>query len=292
MHLFLCFLLFGCGGGGDGPTPTDVVSPPLQVPHSYNYLTFAPFLAKNMQGEFGGNEWISTLKPDGSVWVSFGTTGQPNMSAIEEHAVRTNPADGRRWTWVNAYIQQVFDVDGKPGNIQYQGQILRYRYIITTDRAEILEAGVWKDATPPAGTVGQPYAIVGFNGPFTVRVWGKIHGDPLACTVTGAPPKDCEGYKLFFWQHTIEIPAYEPNKCWKGDAKTTRLAIRQTEAWWEPGGWTIGTGTLGSDGIPNGQGIQYGRTGTMAEEVGAAWTVKDLKTGWEGCLITGSGATP
>jgi hypothetical protein len=243
------------------PASPSVIAAPSTT---YRYDDYAPY-GREVQGTFKFGQWVTVPVDALTTMVYWGDPKKWNEADVEEHAIVIHPVDGRRWVWVRAYIDQK----------------VHRRYSIATTRAEILRNGKIEDVTPPTGMEGQPYALVDFDGPFTVRAWGTIAQDPKVCSARTAPESadvkedGCNPKKRrrWFWQQTITPVAAVPNICWLGEGSNNRPALLQEEVWWDSnGGWFRGSGSVDASGYPTGEGLKYEGMQTIAKGVGFVWT--------------------
>lgn len=179
--------------------------------------------------------------------------------SVEEWSIKSNCAGGRKFIWLDSFRNDYPD----------SGKRLNFR--IETTRAEIRTNGAWVDITDggTCGTDGQPYALFDVtNDSYTLRVWGNLYK---------ADGKTVG--RRFFWQDTMSYVPVAANGCWKSDASTVRPAVKQEEAWWDSrSGWAFGSsGTMNSEGEPDGRVVDYGRWKLIAKGAGPGW-----QGGWFG----------
>ncbi len=208
-------------------------------------------------------QWLTEPTGPGQTDVSWGVPDHWEDRSVEEHAIKTNCAGGRSWVWLTAYRSPKY----------------AQRYEIETMRAVLRIGSATWDITSggQCGTVGQPYALYHiFPIAYEMQVWGKIYS------------ADRTSFRRFFWQHRITPNQVSDNPCWTGDTLFAHPALRQDELWWdEDNGFSIGTGNLGSDGVPDGTGTVYGRYQYIAKDVGFVWRIGQslpASSAWEGCL--------
>jgi hypothetical protein len=260
-------LLVACGASDEkepsfGLPADETASETYDLYAPYGRATVATFVdlhARSVAGQWSTVP-VTTTRTD----VAWGDPANWADRSVEEHEIKTDCAGGRSWIWLSAYRSPRYD----------------QRYAIETTKA-VLRIGerTW-DITSGGncGTEGQPYALYHvFPTPYELAVWGKIYS------------ADRSSFRRFFWQHRIASDQID-NPCWKGAAPTTRQALRQDELWWDgDAGFTIGAGTLGADGLPDGTGLVYGRYQYIAKNAGFVWRVGQSipqSAAWEGCLET------
>lgn len=186
------------------------------------------------------------------------TWGRPDNwpdpeASIELYELKKNCFDGKDFLWLLGYRNR--------GTGEY--------YEIETTKAEMkIGTGQWVDITSggSCGRLGQPFYLANIiKESQTIRVWGKIWNAQKSAA------------RDFYWQNIMTPSPAVANSCWLTDATNTRPALVGQEAWWDTtGAWSIGSGTLGSDGKPTGEGVVYGRQNTNAKGIGPGWTVLDL----------------
>lgn len=214
--------LFACGGGGNETGFVTKTVPENIANPLYDYRDFANFRESTVR-EFTGGTY-STQVTGNVVNFRWGKT-------VEQFRVVGN------WICLDSFTD-----DGKEP------------YLIRTVKAEINTAGTWEPLTHPC--TGHPYALVSFDKPYSLRVWGMVENLP------------------FYWQHRLEPNGLVTNICWFDALTNTRDTIKQQEVWHDPvRGWAErgGTGTL-KDGIPTGEGISYNWFHTIAKGAGHLWT--------------------
>ncbi len=202
------------------------------------------------------SQWANRNVSPTRIDITWGTPGNwpgPD-SSTEEFEIRSNCAGGKRMLYLNTFTNE---------NI---GE----RYPIETRKAEVkIGSGPWIDITSggSCGTNGQPYAFADLiSEPYTMRLWGNIYG------------VDGKIGRTFFWQHTITHEASSMNSCWQDHAVKSRPAMVQEEAWWDSSsGWmnsgsNTGSGSMGANGEPDGNTVNYVRGQKIGKDVGMGWT--------------------
>lgn len=201
-----------------------------------------------------------TTKPIGSNRTDFvwSRPGEPEPAGdkpvqVEEWAVRTNCAAGRDFVWLDAYRND------------YPALDRHARFRIETTRAELRFGNrPWTDITDggSCGRDGQPKALYDVpTTPYTLQVWGNIY---KADGVTVG--------RRFYWRATMSYVGNVENPCWREETGRVRPAIKQEEAWWDSAtGWSIGSGSMGADGAPDGERVSYTRWGLIGKGVGQGW---------------------
>ena len=220
--------LFACGGSS---TSQQAPNDSLTIPNSgmtnpnlgIDYRDYAPFRESTTRTFTGGT--YSTVVTGNVIGFRWGKT-------VEGFRIVGN------WVCLDTYLN---DGEKEP-------------YRIRTTKAEMsVDGGPWTTVIHPCE--GQPYSLVTFDKPYSLRVWGYVEHIP------------------YFWQHVLTPVAQVRNTCWTGE-NNVRDALEQKEVWhdavrgWEP---TRGTGTL-KDGIPTGEGITYTWFQTIAKGAGPLWT--------------------
>lgn len=179
--------------------------------------------------------------------------GQPVYN--EEFDIKNNCTAGKNFVWLHAFRN-----DNPNGT--------RDRFKLVTTRAEIQVGGMVTDITSggSCGLEGQPYMLNDVSTvPYIIRVWGDIL---MADGITIG--------RKFFWQAQYTHNPALTNNCWAGSGSKTRPAVEQIEAWWDSThGWSIGSGTLGPDGIPDGRNVVMPREQSIAKGLGGGWRAKD-----------------
>lgn len=191
-------------------------------------------------------------------------TGKP--LSIEEWSIKDNCSGGEAFLWVSAYRND------------YPERSRSKRFRIETTRAELSGRGEWIDITTggSCGTNGQPYALLKVTtAPYSLRVWGNLY---KADGVTIG--------RRFFWQQTVTYIPSAYNSCWASDAMSSRPAIKREEAWWDSShGWTLGSsGSMGANGEPDGEHVNYGRWTMIGKGAGYGWALGRMGSGARGCL--------
>ncbi|HET8898643.1 MAG TPA: hypothetical protein VFN09_07750, partial [Rhodanobacteraceae bacterium] len=149
--------------------------------------------------------------------------------------------------------------------------VTKYRYPFHLTRAIIEYNGLSIDITNEIacdGNNGIPYALQQIpTMPYILKVWAQY---------------DFGQHRPFYWQVRYQPPAQRMNTCWRGAGASTRSAIANSEAWWDRT-WTSGSGALGADGKPNGEGVTYDPTSYRGKSAGWVWS-NEGSPGWDPCL--------
>jgi hypothetical protein len=139
------------------------------------------------------------------------------------------------WVWLDSYED-------------IRSNISPIKHLVSTQKAlftdsnghvtDLLECGLYKEFNE----MGQPYLPIKLPrfGVFRLQVWGPVIGANIDTYID----------KLIF-------PPENPND--------TRIAVGVKEAYWtnstlkRGSDWNLGNGSIGSDGLPSGENITYGR---------------------------------
>lgn len=191
-------------------------------------------------------------------WISQGISFQG-----EEFSLRSNCAGGWPFIWQHAFTQ--YDVDPTTK------AVTKYRYPFSVTKVLLEFQGNSLDITGggSCGTAGLPYAIQLIPSiPYVLKVWAQYS--------SGAN---------IYWQVEYSPATVVANACWTGTGASSRQAITQREAWWDSNNnWGIGSGELGTNALPTGQAVTYGRSNTFAKGAGWAWTGSSTNPSWMPCL--------
>lgn len=229
-------ILGNCGGGvpnSGTEKPNPVIPAPL-----IDYANFAPYRVSRT-GIWNNGQWTATVIDAATIDVRWG-------DSIEEHRIR--PLAGESWVMLDAYR------DVPTGN--------RYASIATRAEIDRGDGRGWQ-ALPVAGLESSLYAPAAWDGrAIVIRQWGCIRNDPKY-------GGSCE--KKWFHIHRLELVKQVANSCWLAPDRI-RDVIKQSEAWHDSaGGWTRGSGPMGADGTPTGDGVVMNFWQMMARDAGYLW---------------------
>jgi hypothetical protein len=197
--------------------------------------------------------WTTNPAGGGRTDVTWANPNGPKNEnspvSVEEWSVPHRCADGHSYVWLNAYRSDFPN-----------GEHARFR--IESERAQVrVGNGPWLDVAQICGHEGQPKALLDVpEEPYSMQIWGRIYkADGVAVG------------RRFFWRATMTYQKSIENPCWTG-ASRVRPAIKQEEAWWDSAkGWSIGSGSMGTDGEPDGRIVHYSRWGMIGKGVGQGW---------------------
>jgi hypothetical protein len=176
------------------------------------------------------------------LWFSNKQGQVDGQSDIERYQYCANTG-GHPWLFLTEYI------DKKPGKPIIEHPVASTRILFTPNNGKTYDL-VANGTYVRCGSKGQPYLFWDVSlDVYRIQVWGYL-------------TENAKQFK-WYWDATVSKPATIANDC-VTPSQTVR-AIKVQEAWWNTfgvpsGKWDLGSGEIGSDGLPTGNGTAYGRS--------------------------------
>ncbi len=224
-----------------------------------------------------GNGTLNTFWPFGMAPRTWSLTGQRNQPAMNVSFVNPSPGKldlifthsarvAQGFEGFNASPQRYCANDGDPylfldgytdlnadGSINQQTSVTSTKLILTPEGGQPID--LIADGTyARCGNVGQPYLRWDLNiTSYRLQAWGY----------TNSNTRD-----QWYWDAQVTGPFVMQQDPCNPKAKPTVIAVQ--EAWWSnfngsATGWTLGSGSMDSDGVPSGDDVVYGRTDYHAD---------------------------